>query len=179
MKGALTQLVNDGLRHLLSTSLQKNRTVICRNIKFMIFFRVWVNWCVSNRVREHHRPISKFVFGSPIKFREIATNESPVLFFRSHPFAFSVDGNCQCLVLSGNTETESQAWMKHLRDLLWTSEAFNQQQYWSLNRQGNHFLHISEYNGRHFPSKTQKYIITICNDDEGIFACSVSKWSDN
>ena len=58
------------------------------------------------------------------------------LCFRSHPFAFSIDGNCQCLVLSGLTETESQSWMKHLRDLLWTSEAFNQQQFWSLSRQG-------------------------------------------
>ncbi|TRY70079.1 hypothetical protein TCAL_16375, partial [Tigriopus californicus] len=38
---------------------------------------------------------------------------------RSHPFAFSIDGSTQCLVLSGNSETETQQWMKHIRDLLW------------------------------------------------------------
>ena len=39
--------------------------------------------------------------------------------FRSHPYAFSVDGSCQCLILSGNSETESQLWMRQIRDLLW------------------------------------------------------------
>ena len=41
------------------------------------------------------------------------------IFFRSHPFAFSIDGNCQCLILCGNSETDSQLWMKELRHFLW------------------------------------------------------------
>ena len=41
------------------------------------------------------------------------------VFCRSHPFAFSLDGGCQCLILSGNSETESQLWMRQIRDLLW------------------------------------------------------------
>lgn len=39
--------------------------------------------------------------------------------FRSHPYAFSLDGSCQCLILSGNSETESQLWMRQIRDVLW------------------------------------------------------------
>eukprot|EP00093_Oithona_nana_P008737 08737.XXX_90840_84600_1 [CDS] Oithona nana genome sequencing. len=38
---------------------------------------------------------------------------------RSHPYAFSLDGSCQCLILSGNCETESQLWMRQIRDVLW------------------------------------------------------------
>ena len=41
------------------------------------------------------------------------------IFSRSHPFAFSIDGNCQCLILCGNSETDSQLWMKELRHFLW------------------------------------------------------------
>ena len=42
-----------------------------------------------------------------------------IIFFRSHPYAFSLDGSCQCLILSGNCETESQLWMRQIRDVLW------------------------------------------------------------
>ena len=39
--------------------------------------------------------------------------------FRSHHFAFSIDGGSQNLVLAGGSETESQNWIRHIRDLLW------------------------------------------------------------
>lgn len=39
--------------------------------------------------------------------------------FRSHQFAFSIDGGVHSLILSGSSETDSQLWMRHIRDLLW------------------------------------------------------------
>ena len=53
------------------------------------------------------------------------------MFFRSHPFAFSIDGNCQCLILCGNSETDSQLWMKELRHFLWPkNNGTPQSSYW-------------------------------------------------
>ena len=43
--------------------------------------------------------------------------------FRSHHFAFSIDGNAASLVMSGSSETETQQWMQHIRDLLWPRSA--------------------------------------------------------
>ena len=62
---------------------------------------------------------------------------------RSHPFAFSIDGNCQCLILCGNSETDSQLWMKELRHFLWPKNnlmAAAQPNFW-LRREGKKILH--------------------------------------
>ena len=48
---------------------------------------------------------------------------SHVMIFRSHHFAFSIDGNAASLVMSGSSETETQQWMQHIRDLLWPRSA--------------------------------------------------------
>lgn len=45
------------------------------------------------------------------------------LYCRSHYFAFSIDGNAASLVMSGCSETETQQWMQHIRDLLWPRSA--------------------------------------------------------
>ncbi len=62
---------------------------------------------------------SKFIPLLSTKSFMTISNLDFVLIFRSHPFAFSLDGGCQCLILSGNSETESQLWMRQIRDVLW------------------------------------------------------------
>ena len=64
--------------------------------------------------------------------------------FRSHPFAFSIDGNCQCLILCGNSETDSQLWMKELRHFLWPkNNGTPQSSYWL--EEGMHIYYMIHF----------------------------------
>jgi hypothetical protein len=42
-----------------------------------------------------------------------------LIFFRSQPYAFSVDGSSGELVAAGRSETETQHWIRGIRSRVW------------------------------------------------------------